>query len=238
MARRLSSLLHPSMRRTSILVPIVVVAVAVAAVVFVIVQSTGGDDGADRASDGDGAPPPRSEWEDRDPDDPMAFGRVDAPVGLVMFTDYQCPYCAQWTQDTLPTLMKYVDDGRLRIELRDMNIFGPESENAARAAYSAGLQGRLREYNAALFAGGKPRPKSRLTDAALIELAGELGLDVARFRADLSSQTVLSAVRNKASDGFTAGTYTTPAFIIADKPILGSQPTKVFTDAVDKALGD
>ncbi|MBY4569916.1 oxidoreductase [Gordonia sihwensis] len=222
--------------RRSRLVPIVAVLAGIAAIAFVVIRSSHGVDGsADRAGSA-ASTPVRSEWEDRDPTDPMTFGPVDAPVGLVVFTDYQCPYCAKWSHDTLPALLPYADAGDLRIELRDMNIFGDGSERAARAAYSAALQGHLREFHAALFADGRPRPKSALSDDALLALAGELRLDTGRFRTDYESRTVLSAVRNKASDGFTAGTYSTPAFILGGQPILGAQPTKVFTDKLRSEL--
>src|SRR5699024_9318849 len=50
--------------------------------------------------------------------DPMSDGPADAPVKLVVFSDYQCPYCAAWSQDTLPKMLDYVDSGDLRIEWR------------------------------------------------------------------------------------------------------------------------
>ncbi|MGB3697317.1 MAG: thioredoxin domain-containing protein [Gordonia sp. (in: high G+C Gram-positive bacteria)] len=219
------------------LVPILAALVGLVAIVFVVVQAGDRNDAPRAADEGASASAPvRSKWENRDPDDPMSFGPVDAPVGLVVFTDYQCPYCAQWTHDTLPKLRPYAESGKLRIEFRDMNIFGDESEQAARAAYAAALQGRLADYQAALFADGRPRPKSALTDDALIDLAGELRLDVPRFRTDYASRTVLSAVRNRASDGFTAGTYSTPAFLLGGQPILGAQPTQLFLDKLQSAL--
>src|SRR5690606_7984605 len=66
------------------------------------------------------ARPDLSSAETRDPADPLAEGPVDAPVVLVVFTDYQCPYCARWTEDTLPALREHVDRGELRIEWRDV----------------------------------------------------------------------------------------------------------------------
>ncbi|EGD55264.1 thioredoxin domain-containing protein [Gordonia neofelifaecis] len=222
--------------RQSRLVPLLAVLVGITAIAFVVVQASGrGTDQAEHQPTPHSTPV-RSKWENRDPTDPMAFGPVDAPVGLVVFTDFQCPYCAKWSYDTLPKLLPFADSGKLRIELRDMNIFGDESERAARAAYAAAGQGRLRDYHAALFADGRPRPKSELSDDALVTLADRLHLDVPRFRTDYESRTVLSAVRNKASDGFTAGTYSTPAFILGGQPILGAQPTRVFLDKLQSAL--
>lgn len=223
--------------RRSWLIPAAAVLVGIIAIVFVLVQAAGRDDGSsDDRADAATVKPQQSEWEYRDPDDPMAVGPVDAPLGMVVFTDFQCQYCAKWTHNTLPDLMSYVEAGKMRIEFRDMNIFGDESEQAARAAYAAGLQGKLSEYQAALFADGRPRPKEQLSAEALATLAAELKLDVPKFRTDYASPAVVTAVRSRASDGVTAGTYSTPAFILGGQPILGAQPTEVFVEKIDGML--
>ena len=115
------------------------------------------------------------------------LGDVDAPVTLVMFSDYQCPYCATWNEETLPTMMEYVDKGDLRIEMRDLAVFGEESERAARAAYAAGLQGKYWEFHNAMFEGGEHPPKSELDDDSLVSTAKDLGLDPTKFKGDMNS---------------------------------------------------
>src|SRR5699024_3609369 len=108
----------------------------------------GGEDGSTPAA---GGPGPESDvvvTEVADPEqsalgevgsdeesDPMSDGPADAPVKLVVFSDYQCPYCAAWSQDTLPKMFDYVDSGDLRIEWREVNVFGSASEQAAKGAY-------------------------------------------------------------------------------------------------------
>src|SRR5699024_1988565 len=62
--------------------------------------------------------------EQRSEHEPLAAGEVDAPVALVVFSDYQCPFCAAWSHDTLPVMMEYVAAGDLRIEWRDLNVYG------------------------------------------------------------------------------------------------------------------
>src|SRR5690554_5877169 len=95
--------------------------------------------------------------ERRDPADPVSVGPLDAPVALVVFSDYQCPYCAKWSNETLPELQAYIDAGDLRIEWRDVNIFGEASERGARAVYAAGLQGEFEAMHNAMFADGLAR---------------------------------------------------------------------------------
>jgi protein-disulfide isomerase len=163
---------------------------------------------------------------------------VDAPVVLVVFSDYQCPFCAQWSEETLPLLMERVEAGELRIEFRDVNVFGPDSERAARAAYAAAEQDSFQEYHDALFAGGEHRSAEELTDESLVELAGELGLDTAQVATDMNSEETTAQVAENEKLGLDLGAYTTPAFVLGGQPIVGAQPSQVFLDAFDEALAE
>src|SRR5699024_3586651 len=104
--------------------------------------------------------PEHVDAERHEQDGPLAFGDAGAPVTIVMFSDFQCSFCALWTNQTLPQIQPLIDDGQVRIEWRDIAVFGEDSRRAAYAAYAAGLQGEYQEYAGALFAGGSsPRPK-------------------------------------------------------------------------------
>ena len=180
--------------------------------------------------------PDLSAVERREAEDPRAVGHVDAPVTLVVFSDYQCPYCASWSHDTMPEMMEYVEDGDLRIEWRDLNIFGPESERASRAAYAAGLQDGFWEYHDALFAEGETRSENQLSEQELIALAEEQGLDVQQFTDDMSSEEVLEQVSANQRLGLELGASSTPTFVLGGVPVIGAQPTEVFIGAVDELL--
>ena len=182
------------------------------------------------------AVPDLSAQESRDPDDLLAEGPVDAPVVLVVFTDFQCPYCARWSDETLPELRQYVERGQLRIEWRDVNIYGEDSERASRAVLAAAMQGKHTEYHDALFEGGQIRSERELGEEALIALAGDLGLDTERFRTDMDSDQVTATVAANAQQGREVGAVSTPSFVIGGTPLVGAQPTAVFTTAVDAAL--
>ncbi len=177
-----------------------------------------------------------SHMERHDPEDPLALGSVDAPVTMVMFSDYQCPFCAAWNDETLPVMMDYVEDDQLRIEFRDLNVFGPESERASHAAYAAALQDSFMDYHGALFEGGEIRDPSGLSEEALIELAADLGLDTDQFTEDMHSEEVKAQILENQSLGTEMGAYSTPSFVIGGQPMVGAQPTDVFVDAVDQAL--
>jgi protein-disulfide isomerase len=229
------------------LIPVAVLALA--AVLVVVVVMAGGSRDRAAADPGvspqvPGAPeevqgpaqPDFTEAERRDDADLLAAGPVDAPVALVVFSDYQCPFCARWSDETLPVLMEHVEAGELRIEWRDANVFGPASERGARASYAAALQGSFWEYHDALFADGHHRPEPELSDEALVALAADLGLDTERFATDLASDQTAEVITGNAQLAHDLGVYSTPAFILGGQPIVGAQPTQVFVDAFQTAL--
>lgn len=176
--------------------------------------------------------------ERRQADDPLALGAPDAPVALVVFSDYRCPFCAKFSRDTEPELVKrYVDAGRLRIEWRDFPIFGPQSMSAARAGRAAAEQGKFWEFNRAVYAAAPERSKAELTDEDLIGFARKAGVpDIERFTAAMRGNTFDAAINADLAQGTGFGVPSTPAFLINDVPMLGAQPTEDFVRAIDGAL--
>nr|WP_275942297.1 thioredoxin domain-containing protein [Streptomyces spiramenti] len=176
--------------------------------------------------------------ERREGGDPLAEGPTDAPVGLIVYSDYQCKFCAAWTTDTLPALREYVAAGHLRIEWRDISIFGEPSDRAARAAYAAGLQDMHGEFHDALFADGGTRGADGLRQEALVELAGEVGLDTERFAEDLTADATRAVAARNAAEAESLGAVSTPSFLLAGQPVVGAQPPEVFTAVIDEALAE
>ncbi len=231
-----------SPKRSQRLVPVLIVVVAAILVTVSIMLSSREEDPNAGATDSPVAvvehpeDAPTLDMARLEQDDPLAAGPVDAPVTLVVYSDFQCPFCATWAVDTAPVMLEYAEAGDLRIEYRDIAVFGPESERAALAAYAAGLQGRYQEYHDALFAGGEQRPAEGLSEESLIATAEELGLDADQFTADLGSADVAAAVQRNVDEAVEIGAFSTPAFLLAGQPILGAQPTDVFVDALEQAL--
>lgn len=174
--------------------------------------------------------------EQRDAQDVLAEGRVDAPVVMVVFSDYQCPYCAQWSTETLPGIRERVERGEVRIEWRDLTVYGEASERAARASYAAAQQGAHASFHAALFDGGQHRSADELSDDALLAVARDLDLDVERFAADMSSDAAREIVERNRQLGEEIGVTATPSFVIGGTPLVGAQPASVFTQRIDEAL--
>lgn len=176
--------------------------------------------------------------ERRQAGDPLALGDPDAPVALVVFSDYRCPFCAKFSRDTEPELVKrYVDAGKLRIEWRDYPIFGTQSMSAARAGRAAAEQGKFWEFNRTVYAAAPERSKADLTDDELIAFARQAGVpDIDRFTAGMRGTTFDAAINADLAQGAGIGVPSTPAFLINDVPLLGAQPTEDFVRAIDGAL--
>lgn len=172
----------------------------------------------------------------RQKDDPLALGPVDAPVVLVEYSDFQCPFCGRFARSTEPTLIrKYVRQGTLRIEWRDFPYLGAESTLAARAGRAAAEQDRFWPFHDAMYADQQPPNSGRLTESHLIAVARRAGLDTDRFRTAMSSSSVDQAVQRDFQEGQAIGVTGTPAFMLNGQLIMGAQPTDVFEQAIEDA---
>lgn len=174
----------------------------------------------------------------RTADDPTALGTVDAPVVLVEYADYRCPFCGLFSRDTLPPLVeKYVKSGELRVEWRDLPVFGEQSTMAAVAGRAAGNQRKFWEFNKAVFAIAPERGHADLSRERLVQIAQEAGVpDMTRFDADLDSKELQQAVATDAQEAASLGATGTPTFLVNDTPLIGAQPLATFEKAVQAAL--
>ncbi|WP_073947722.1 DsbA family protein [Streptomyces kebangsaanensis] len=173
----------------------------------------------------------------REAGDPLAKGKADAPVVMIVYSDFQCPFCGKFARETEPELVReYVDKGVLRIEWRNFPVFGDESERAARAAWAAGQQGRFWQFHDVVF--GKPRERNQgqFSAVRLRDMAREAGVaDLDRFGTDMESEAAGEAVNTDQEEGYGLGVSSTPAFLVNTTPVLGAQPLTAFTVAVEKA---
>ncbi|MFD7687556.1 DsbA family protein [Streptomyces sp. NPDC059781] len=173
----------------------------------------------------------------RDAADLLALGSPDAPVVLIEYSDFQCPFCGRFARETKPDLVRdYVDKGILRIEWRNFPVFGAESDQAARAGWAAGQQNRFWQFHDAAYAEPRRRNAGDFSEGNLIAMARKAGVqDLARFEKDMASDAAHQAVTRDSEEGYGIGVTSTPAFLINGRPVLGAQPTDVFTDIIDEA---
>ncbi|GAA4810576.1 DsbA family protein [Tomitella cavernea] len=227
--------------------------VVVIAVVLGVVLFTGRSDDAatapetgpasisdeDRAS-ADGGIGPLGDLARRTTGDPLAIGAVDAPVVLVEFADYRCPFCAKFSQDIEPKLIdKYVENGQLRIEWRDLPIYGEDSARAARAGRAAAAQGRFWEFNSTLYADAPESGHPEMSPEKLRGYAVAAGVpDIDRFMEQMNSDDFEALLHVDTMTAQRLGIPATPAFSINGHPVLGAQPIDTFTSMIDKLLAE
>lgn len=211
----------------------------------------GGEDGSAAASKSppvttgqkaDVAPPERGPVtgvERRKSGDPLAIGRTDAPVVMVEYGDFRCPFCGKFARETQPRLIdRYVKSGILRIEWRDFAIFGKQSDTAAYAARAAARQGRFWQFHDATYATASGTGHPDLPTSALLAAAKEAGVpDLARLKTDMASASLRSEVDADRDEALRIGASSTPAFVVNGTPVLGAQPLEAFEDLIDRARG-
>lgn len=157
-------------------------------------------------------------------------GPADAPVTIVVFSDFQCPFCAR-AVDTLEVLQtRYGDDLRIVFKNRPLPMHD-RAPALARAALAAHEQGRFWDFHDALF------DAARMHDKADVEkLADKLGLDVRRFRADLAEPRFAAQVEADDAEGQRLDVRGTPTFFVNGRRITGAQQASAFRTIIDEEL--
>ncbi len=158
-------------------------------------------------------------------------GDPKAPVTIVEFSDFQCPYCRK-AQATLKDLLaKY--NGRVKLTFRDfpMRTLHPQAQIAAEAGRCAEEQGKFWEYHDALFAN-----QSKLDEADLAAHAQALGLDAKSFQSCLATGKFKAQIEQDIQDGTKAGVSGTPGFFINGVFVNGAQPKAEFERIIDSEL--
>jgi protein-disulfide isomerase len=214
----------------------VLVLVAVFAA-LVLVSRAGASGGPAQSSPSAGASQaPVPDEARRKPGDPYAKGQVDAPVVMVMWSEFQCPFCGRFARETEPTLVKqFVDAGVLRIEWRDFPYLGADSQTAALAGRAAAAQGKFWAFHDVLYATEHRVNKGDLDSAHLRDLAARAKLDMTRYDADMQAKKGTAEMQADQSEAEALGVTGTPAFLINGEPVLGAQPTQVFVSMIEKA---
>lgn len=156
-------------------------------------------------------------------------GGKDAPVTIIAFSDYECPYCRAAEQAVTLVREKYGD--KVRYVHRDFPLpFHADAHGAAEAARCAGDQGEFWGYHDALFAG------SSLSTDALRELAGTIVADQAAFDECLASGRFKDAVDEDLKAGQRLGVRGTPAYFVNGRMLSGAQSFEAFQRIIDEEL--
>lgn len=155
-------------------------------------------------------------------DDDVVWGNSDAPVVVVEFSDYQCPFCKRYYKNTLSELDKdYIKTGKVKYVFRDFPLeFHKQAPKAAEAAQCAGDQGKYREMHDKIFDN-----QSTIQVDDLKKYAVEIGLSADSFNSCLDSGKYTGEVNKDTDDGRKVSVSGTPTFFIGKAPQNGKEFT-------------
>jgi len=162
-------------------------------------------------------------------DDDPYLGAEDAPVTIVEFSDFQCPFCKRFREQTFNKIKEnFIDTGIVKFVYRDLPLsFHPYAQKAAEAAQCAHEQGKFWEYHDKLF-----ENQQQLDENSLKKYAADLGLDVEAFTTCLDSGKYEEETLKDAQAAAGQGIGGTPGFIINGKKISGAQPYDKFEQVI------
>jgi protein-disulfide isomerase len=159
-----------------------------------------------------------------------ARGRADAPVTIIEFSDYQCPFCKRVEPTVEAVLKKYPDQVRFVFRHFPLEQIHPRARPAAEAALCANDQGKFWEFHEKVFAG------SGLEEANLVEYASAVGLDADKFKACVAERKFKDQVDADMKAGREAGVSGTPAFFVNGIMMSGAKPVEEFAEVIEREL--
>ncbi|MCS4485038.1 DsbA family protein [Gleimia sp. 6138-11-ORH1] len=175
----------------------------------------------------------------RKADDPRAIGDPNAPVVLVSYEDFACPMCGVYHSNTHEKLLKLVDEGKLRIEFRDLVIFpNYNSQLAHQGARAAGQQGKFWEFTKEAFALTANGAHPQYTKELILDLAKRAGVEnLSAFEKAFESEEIVNGVQEETLHARqNLGLTGTPFFIVGDAVVSGAQPTEYFFNTIEQQL--
>lgn len=166
-------------------------------------------------------------------DDDPSLGPADAPITIIEFSDFNCPYCRAWNQQVFHQLLDHYAD-QIHFVYRDFPIVGGGSvgQQAAQAANCAAEQDRYWDYHDALFSG-----TYSLDPGGYLAAAQSLGMDAATLGDCLDSGRYADESQADLRYGAAVGVSGTPTFFINGIPLIGAQPLSRFIEIIDAELG-
>lgn len=177
-----------------------------------------------------------------------AAGKPDAPIKIDEYSDYQCPFCRQFFENTETQLMEtFVADGTVLFVYHSFGDFiGSESGSAAEATYCAGDQEKFWDMHDIIFANQTGENVGAYTDRRLLAFGEKIGLDMTQFRSCFNGGDYKELVAQDAKDGIAAGIKATPSFVLSytvngetkTKLLEGAQPYDTFKQEIEAALAE
>lgn len=171
----------------------------------------------------------------------FALGSPDAPVEIIEYTDFQCPFCQRHFLQTFPQIQaQYIDTGMVRYVFKDLPLttIHPQAFLASEAARCAADQEAYLDMHHLLFTNQNEWSGSGAAATIFADYASQLGLDSDTFSACLTNHVHETAVQADMDEAIGYGISGTPAFFINGNFVNGAQPFSVFSQIIDKMLTD
>lgn len=168
-------------------------------------------------------------------DDDPVIGSKDAPITMIEFSDFECPFCKRFFDETLPQVEKnYIEKGYVKLVYRDFPLSNihPNAQKAAEAAECAEEQGKWREMHDLIF----KNQQTGLSIDNFKKWAKEIKLNTQKFNECLDSDKYKAEVEKDLNDGLSYGIQGTPSFFINGELLVGAQPYQVFKTKFDTIL--
>ncbi|MBI2758924.1 MAG: DsbA family protein [Chloroflexi bacterium] len=164
-------------------------------------------------------------------------GDPNAPVTIIEFGDFQCPFCGRFFAQTEPQMNEqYIQSGKVRFGYFNFSFLGPESNWAAEAAECASDQNKFWEYHDKLYNSQSGENQGAFNKDNLKKFAQDLGFDTQAFNNCLDSGKYTSLVQADTQASSALGVQSTPTFLINGQTVIGAQPFQVFQQAIDPLL--
>jgi len=149
------------------------------------------------------------------PQNGNALGKKNAPVTLIEYADYQCPFCRDYALNTMPILINdYVRTGKLRLEFEPLTFIGPDSETAARAGVAAGQQDLEWNFSHLFYFNQGTERSGYVTDAFINKLYAGAGVDAAKANAYRTTPAAAVPIATASASAEKYGVASTPSFVV------------------------
>jgi protein-disulfide isomerase len=170
-------------------------------------------------------------------DDDPVLGSPDAPVTMIEYSEYLCPYCQRFVLETMPRIEEeYIETGKVKLVFRDFPVHGQPAVSIAMVAECAADQGKFWEMHVLLFERAEEWSESEDILATFQGYAEELGMDQDELLNCLELGTTFERIQEDYNLAVQDGVGGTPTFLINGTLLVGAQPFEEFRRVIEEEL--
>jgi len=206
---------QPNKRRNAMIAGLIAVVVVVAAILILVSSGDSSNSSTPAANAPLNGLKETKAMLDGIPQNGNALGKKNAPVTLIEYADYQCPFCRDYALNTMPILINdYVRTGKLRMEFEPLTFIGPDSETAARAGAAAGQQDLEWNFSHLFYFNQGTERSGYVTDAFINKLYAGAGVDAAKANAYRTTPAAAVPIATASAGAEKYGVASTPSFVV------------------------